>query len=62
MDDDKYEVYFVTAKSWVALLKELNTIPRLELQAAVMAVLNATIKEQTTLKISETVFMTDSTI
>lgn len=62
MDDDKYGVRFVTGKSRVAPLKKL-TITRLELQAAVMAVqLRATIEEETTLKISETVFMTDSVI
>ncbi|XP_071827786.1 uncharacterized protein [Apostichopus japonicus] len=62
VDNDKYETRFITAKSRVAPLKKL-TVPRLELQAAVMAArLSSTFKEETTLEISETVYMTDSMI
>ena len=40
LDDGSYDVRFVTAKSRVAPLKEL-TLPRLELQAAVVAMLDS---------------------
>eukprot|EP00057_Strongylocentrotus_purpuratus_P016422 XP_011670896.1 PREDICTED: uncharacterized protein LOC105441474 [Strongylocentrotus purpuratus] len=62
LEDGSYDVRFVTAKSRVAPLKKL-TLPRLELQAAVVAVrLDATIRDETTLELRETVFMTDSMI
>ncbi|XP_071509125.1 uncharacterized protein [Diadema antillarum] len=61
-DSDQYDVRFVAAKSRVAPLKKL-TLPRLELQAAVMATrLDEAIREETTLEMQATVFMTDSMI
>ncbi|XP_071480638.1 uncharacterized protein [Diadema antillarum] len=61
-DSDQYDVRFVAAKSRVAPLKKL-TLPRLELQAAVMATrLDEAIREETTLEMQDTVFMTDSMI
>ena len=60
--DGSFDVRFVTAKSRVAPLKKL-TVPRLELQAAVIASrMYQTIREETRLKIDETVFFSDSTI
>nr|XP_054772116.1 uncharacterized protein LOC129280087 [Lytechinus pictus] len=60
--DVSFATRFVAARSRVAPLKKL-TIPRLELQAALMAErLFTAIKEETTLKLLETIFMTDSLI
>ena len=58
----KYESRFVAAKSRVAPLKEL-TIPRLELQAAVLASrLGKSIQEESRLQFETTMFFTDSRI
>ncbi|XP_063960332.1 uncharacterized protein LOC129280086 [Lytechinus pictus] len=60
--DGSFTTRFVAARSRLAPLKRL-TIPRLELQAALMAArLFTAIKEETTLKLLETIFMTDSLI
>ena len=58
--EDKIETAFVAAKTHVAPLKPMS-IPRLELQAAVMAVrLAASIKEGHETVVQETCFWTDS--
>ena len=57
-----YEVNFVAAKSRVAPLKQL-TIPRLELQAAVLASrLAKTIVKECTIEFADVKFFTDSSI
>ena len=57
-----YQTRFVAAKSRVAPLKPL-TVPRLELQAAVLASrLYKTILEELTIEIEDVIFMTDSMI
>jgi hypothetical protein len=58
----KYESRFIAAKSRVAPLKEL-TIPRLELQAAVLASrLGKTIQEESRLQFEKIIYFTDSRI
>ena len=58
----KYEVKLIAAKSRVAPLKQL-TIPRLDLQAAVVVSrLTKTIQEEARIKFNDVVFFTDSTI
>ena len=58
----EHEMRLIAAKSRVAPLKSL-TIPRLELQAAVMAVrLSSSIRKEIRLEIESTRFMTDSQI
>ncbi|XP_041463438.1 uncharacterized protein LOC121414350 [Lytechinus variegatus] len=62
LEGGTYEVRFVVAKSRVAPLKKL-TMPRLELQAAVLATrLYTTVKKELRLEIEKVVFMTDSQI
>ena len=61
-NEGNYDVRFVTAKSRVAPLHKL-TVPRLELQAAVMAVrLYKILSAEMRLNVEKTVFMTDSMI
>ena len=61
-DGDTRAVKFVAAKSRVAPLKQL-TIPRLELQAAVLASrLAKSIQEESRLQFTDVKFFTDSTI
>ena len=60
--NEKHDVRFVAAKSRVAPLKEL-TIPRLKLQAAVLASrLQVTIKKECRFQFEETFLFTDSAI
>lgn len=62
VEEGRYEVRFVAAKSRVAPLKEL-TIPRLELQAAVLASrLYQTIQEESRLEFEKAILFTDSMI
>jgi len=62
LSDGTFGVRFVTAKSRVAPIKAL-TIPRLELQAAVLASrLSRTIQEETRMQFQRIVFFTDSSI
>ena len=61
-DDDTHAVKLVAAKSRVAPIKQL-TIPRLELQAAVLASrLGKSIQEESRLQFTDVKFFTDSTI
>ena len=61
-DDDTHAVKFVAAKSRVAPIKQL-TIPRLELQAPVLASrLAKSIQEESRLQFTDVKFFTDSTI
>ena len=61
-DSNKYDTRFIAAKSRVAPLKPL-TIPRLELQAAVLATrLYQSIAEETRLQFEKVVFFSDSNI
>ena len=62
LGDQSFVARFITAKSRVSPLKPL-TVPRLELQAAVLAVrLAQSILEETRLKFEQTVFFSDSSI
>ena len=62
LNNGQFETRFVTAKSRVAPLKRL-TVPRLELQAAVMATrLNASVMKELRMTVEKTIFLTDSTI
>ena len=61
-DDSTYAVKFIAAKSRVSPLKQL-TIPRLELQAAVLASrLAKSIQEESRIQFTDVKFFTDSTI
>ena len=61
-DDNTYAVKFIAAKSRVSPLKQL-TIPRLELQAAVLASrLAKSIQEESRIQFKDVKFFTDSTI
>ena len=60
--EDKYKVNLIAAKSRVAPLKRLS-VPRLELQAGVLASrLAKTIQEESRIKFGDVVFFTDSMI
>ena len=60
--DGKYDVRFVAAKSRVAPLKEL-TIPRLELQAAVLGSrLGRTIQDESRFEFEKVRYLTDSRV
>ena len=60
--NNTYSVKFIAAKSRVAPLKQL-TIPRLEIQAAVLATrLAKSIQEETRIQFQDVKFFTDSTI
>nr|XP_054775091.1 uncharacterized protein LOC129283281 [Lytechinus pictus] len=62
LENGKYAVRFVVAKSRVAPLKKM-TVPRLELQAAVMASrVYTTVMKELSLKPEKIIFMTDSMI
>ena len=61
-ENNKYEVKLIAAKSRVAPLKQL-AIPRLELQATVLASrLVKTIQEELRIKFSDVMFFMDNTI
>lgn len=61
-DDNTYAVKFIAAKSRVSPLKQL-TIPRLELQAAVLASrLAKSIQQESRIQFKDVKFFTDSTI
>ncbi|XP_071962704.1 uncharacterized protein [Antedon mediterranea] len=62
LQDGLFKTRFVTAKSRVAPLKKL-TIPRLELQAAVMAArMGKSITDESSLPLTDVLFFTDSMI
>ena len=61
IEDGRLDVTFIAAKSRVAPLKQL-TIPRLELQAAVLASLLAkSIQEESRIEFKDVKFFTDNT-